>query len=783
MIEIDLGNLYHPVQGGYRAVAGGQLARLLKDVWPNPAPALQVTIENKVATVTGPAVDGLSAVWDAGSGGTVKATAGDPSTVTVNYKTTGARYLALTVTDITKATAQATGAVAVQNRAWQANYSTRHGKAAGVKSEWTPVANGDVTVQWEQTGGDPTTIRGPYTVTEKAGTATAATMPLTWPTGESGRRVARVRANAIYPWGRQIGEEFGVVSIPTTQPAAHDAVKVPFSPDGWPYADVTDAPLAGPGDYTGAPTHDALVKDLVDQIKISWYPTGVPAFNAYSFTCAMAIADASTPRYDVTPIRSLHPDQLAGPGYYKNVPIPDHAVASAGTDGHIAIYDPTTDRLWEFWQFQWLDKNTPMAAWGGRIDNVSQSDAAFPAPFGVSASGLAFPAMAVTIAEASEAKAEAAAGRTTKGAIQHALYLATIFNAGRACWPANRYDGGNGGKLMHGQRVRLAASVDVDALNAHPLAKAIAHALQKYGAVMSDTAGQVNIGAESGMGAALRDDTNPWAALESPLHDWDLLTGIPWERLEVIQAGWRPTPASPSTPVAVTQQRFVPFTASNGASATYHVWSGRNVGDPVLIWLHGDAAFEHANPDSTHVFAGSGGVVKACVDRGITVVSALTPDVSGTQTWWEDSSRNVTYLADLIAKLKADLQPSRIYLGGYSGGAQFATQYFIPQKSALLGSGGSMVYGGGGKPVTPSSPTFTSTFRSSWWMDWTTGADDTAANSAENYDGLAYAQAGADWYRAAGFEVGTSWPAGIDHDTSTLFGGWVAGSLDRHPGR
>ena len=175
--------------------------------------------------------------------------------------------------------------------------------------------------------------------------------------------------------------------------------------------------------------------------------------------------------------------------------------------------------------------------------------------------------------------------------------------------------------------------------------------------------------------------------------------------------------------------------------------------------------------------------MKACVDRGITVVSALTPDVSGTQTWWEDSSRNVTYLADLIAKLKTDLQPSRIYLGGYSGGAQFATQYFIPQKSALLGSGGSMVYGGGGKPVTPSSPTFTSTFRSSWWMDWTTGADDTAANSAENYDGLAYAQAGAAWYQAAGFEVGTSWPAGIDHDTSTLFGGWVAGSLDRHPGR
>ena len=233
---------------------------------------------------------------------------------------------------------------------------------------------------------------------------------------------------------------------------------------------------------------------------------------------------------------------------------------------------------------------------------------------------------------------------------------------------------------------------------------------------------------------------------------------------------------------ALTDRTSVPYTASNGAAATYHAWAaGRATGAPLLVWLHGDGAWEHDNPNSAYVFGGAGGVRQVCADRGVICVSAQSPDATGTRTWWENPTRNVTYLTDLIGKLKTDYSPSRIILAGYSGGAQFATQYFIPQKSGVLGAGGSIVFGGGGKPVSPTNPSFTTTFKNSWWMHWATGALDTAANSSEGYDALGFAQAGASWYQTAGFSTSTYWIPGRNHMIDGLFGGIVAARLDGTP--
>ncbi len=54
------------------------------------------------------------------------------------------------------------------------------------------------------------------------------------------------------------------------------------------------------------------------------------------------------------------------------VPIPPNARPSAGTDSQITIYQPSTDRLWEYWHFRRKGDGWH-ARWGGAIDDVSSS--------------------------------------------------------------------------------------------------------------------------------------------------------------------------------------------------------------------------------------------------------------------------------------------------------------------------------------------------------------------------------------------------------------------------
>ena len=54
------------------------------------------------------------------------------------------------------------------------------------------------------------------------------------------------------------------------------------------------------------------------------------------------------------------------------VPIPANAQPAAGSDAEMTIWQPSTDKLWEFFQMQ-KEADGWHAAWGGAIDNVSQS--------------------------------------------------------------------------------------------------------------------------------------------------------------------------------------------------------------------------------------------------------------------------------------------------------------------------------------------------------------------------------------------------------------------------
>src|SRR4051794_32022847 len=64
--------------------------------------------------------------------------------------------------------------------------------------------------------------------------------------------------------------------------------------------------------------------------------------------------------------------QAAGRG----VPLPGHARPAAGSDGHLVVWQPHPDRLWEFWRL----RHTPAgwsAGWGGAVRHVSRSSGAY----------------------------------------------------------------------------------------------------------------------------------------------------------------------------------------------------------------------------------------------------------------------------------------------------------------------------------------------------------------------------------------------------------------------
>jgi hypothetical protein len=214
---------------------------------------------------------------------------------------------------------------------------------------------------------------------------------------------------------------------------------------------------------------------------------------------------------------------------FRAVPIPNDAKPSAGVDRHMTIWQPSTDRLWEFWQARRV-RDGWHASWGGAIKNVSESPGYYTASawpgarrnWGATASSLPVIGGVMTVAE------------LNRGRIDHALAInLPAPRTGTFAWPAQRTDGTGGPTtLPEGARLRLDPALDVESLNLPPLTKMIALAAQRYGMVVRDqTHKGISLFAQDPQGANGRPYTRLFAK-ESPL---DYLSKFPWDRLQVLR--------------------------------------------------------------------------------------------------------------------------------------------------------------------------------------------------------------------------------------------------------
>jgi hypothetical protein len=214
------------------------------------------------------------------------------------------------------------------------------------------------------------------------------------------------------------------------------------------------------------------------------------------------------------------------------VPLPAHAQPAAGADKHLVVWQPSTDRLWEFWRLEQAPTGW-QAAWGGAMRNVSTNPGvygrkAWPGAnryWGASASSLSIAGGLITLED------------LERGQINHALAIGIPDTRGGVyASPATRTDGKSISPLSlpEGAHLRLDPKLDLAALHLPRLTLMMAEAAQRYGIVVRDTTGEVTFYAQD----PTPTRTSPYAGAhgyfegKTPPH---LLASFPWSHLQLLK--------------------------------------------------------------------------------------------------------------------------------------------------------------------------------------------------------------------------------------------------------
>jgi hypothetical protein len=222
---------------------------------------------------------------------------------------------------------------------------------------------------------------------------------------------------------------------------------------------------------------------------------------------------------------------------WEAVPLPADAQPARGSDATLVVWQPSTDRLWEF-EHLVHRANGWHASWGGAMQNVSSETGVYgpeawpgaKSGWGVSASSLSIAGGLITLED------------LERGEINHALALAIPnVRAGVYASPAQRSDGLAASPLAlpEGAHLRLNPSLNLSTLHLPRLTLMIAEAAQRYGIFVRDKGANIQFYAQD----PIPTGTEPYAGAtgyfegESPAK---LLASFPWSQLELLKMELQP---------------------------------------------------------------------------------------------------------------------------------------------------------------------------------------------------------------------------------------------------
>lgn len=205
-----------------------------------------------------------------------------------------------------------------------------------------------------------------------------------------------------------------------------------------------------------------------------------------------------------------------------SVPVPSGYQASSGSDKPVILIDPSLDKIWELWEFN-RDGSGYSACWGGAA-SLSTFTGVFPNPYGESATGISYAATAVTEAD------------VASGSIDHAIAM-TLVDCNGGVYPADRTDCGSAaGQPSEGQWFRFAPGTTCGAACNNPFANMVFQAGLKYGFVVTDKSGAIEISAEqpSDWAAQGGSGQDPITVSWDGQPEYNVIADLPWDELQAI---------------------------------------------------------------------------------------------------------------------------------------------------------------------------------------------------------------------------------------------------------
>jgi hypothetical protein len=223
---------------------------------------------------------------------------------------------------------------------------------------------------------------------------------------------------------------------------------------------------------------------------------------------------------------------------FASVPIPADATPAAGPDAHMTVWQPSMDRLWEFFKAS-KKADGWHASFGGAMSNVSASPGYFDTG---SWPGLSQPVWGATASSLPVIAGTMMISELRAGVIPHALALNIPWAKPKTySWPAQRTDGASKdpNAIPEGARFRIDPNVDLSKISMPPMTRMMAVAAQRYGMIVRDQTGHaISFFAENpsqygsnpytGPGGFF-GGTNPMAVMQS----------FPWQYVQLVKMDLR----------------------------------------------------------------------------------------------------------------------------------------------------------------------------------------------------------------------------------------------------
>ncbi|WP_315276478.1 hypothetical protein [Kocuria carniphila] len=214
---------------------------------------------------------------------------------------------------------------------------------------------------------------------------------------------------------------------------------------------------------------------------------------------------------------------------------------------------------------------------------------------------------------------------------------------------------------------------------------------------------------------------------------------------------------------------FKPFSA-HGMKSSYHIYTdGIDRSKPVgvMFYFGGD----YWKTSETWVHNPGGSQLKAMASearkKNMILVVPISPDKKTTGdgiTWWEDIDKNGQYFRSLKDSLvnSYGLDTTRVWLAGYSGGAEFITYEVLADQQNWIRGGGATIIGGGGANGMQTAPNAAVRGLS---ITWHAGSKDVVGDTnPPEWSAKAAAAQGQKVYKNAGFgRAALHTLQGVDH--------------------